>query len=303
MLSRVAEQLYWMARYLERSDNTARLIKSTSQQILDARRPTNWRAAVDILGSDPLFDALGLTNEERVVLNFLVDETSNPGSIKASVNAARENARTVRELLPTEVWEGINALYRLTRQQAVSKATRRQRQDQLRRVTELNQQINGIIASTLSQGAPYHIIMLAQYLERADMTSRILDSQISAPTEPLQEAQWMATLDSLGGYLMYRQSMNARLEVQAVTQFLMLDPAFPRSVRFCLRRIGDSLLALPSADPVMKTLERLDRAHAAAAPHTLSAIALHTYIDELQAGLGELHEAIARRYFPEPVSC
>lgn len=301
MLSRVAEQLYWMARYLERSDNTARLIKTTSQQILDARRPANWRAAVDILGSDPLFDALGLANEERPVLHFLVDETAHPGSIRASIGAARENARTVRELLPTEVWEGINALYKLTRQQAIAKSTRRQRQDLLRRITELNQQINGIIAGTLSQGAPYHVIMLAQYLERADMTSRILDSQITAPAQTWQEAQWMATLDSLGGYLMYRQSMHARLEVQAVTQFLMLDPAFPRSVRFCLRRIGDSLLALPHAEPVIRTLEQLDRQHATAAPHTLNAVALHGYIDELQAGLGKLHAAIAKRYFPEPL--
>ena len=303
MLSRVGEQLYWMARYLERTDNTARLIKATTQQILDSSEPANWRAPIDILGADPLFDGRELAAHETSVMAFLIDDPYQPGSIHASVRAARENARTVRELLPTEVWEGINQLQAALRNTSGSGGIRRSRLDGLRRLIAINQQINGIIEGSLSHGPPYHLIMLARHLERADMTSRLIDSHTDIPAEEAHASGWMHTLHALDAYLMYRQSMSARLDARSVINFLMLDPAFPRSVRFCLRRMGDALLALPASSPVLTRLEQLDRAHVEARPQQLPPDALHRYIDDLQADLAALHAAIARHYFPAPIAC
>jgi uncharacterized alpha-E superfamily protein len=303
MLSRVGEQLYWMARYLERTDNTARLIKATTQQILDARKPANWRAPVDILGAGEAFDGRELTARETTVMGFLIDDPGQPGSIRASVTGARENARSVREMLPAEVWEGINRLHAVPRDAPGANASRRERLDALRRLIAINQQITGILEGSLSHGPPYHLIMLARHLERADMTSRLIDRHTAVPADAEHAGGWMDTLHALDAYLMYRQSMSARLDARSVIRFLMLDPAFPRSVRFCLRRLAEALIALPDSSPVLSAVERLDRAHVAADAPGLAPDALHAYIDTLQCELANLHGAIARQYFPEPGRC
>ena len=304
MLSRVGEQLYWMARYLERMDNTARLIKATTQQILDARHPADWRAPVEILGAATLFDGRDLTARESTVMAFLIDDPCQPGSIRSSVRAARENARTVRELVPTDVWEGINELAAVMRDDVIATSRRRRRLDFLRHLIATNQRINGIIEGSLSQGPPYHFIMLARLLERADMTSRILDKHTSDRHGHGGRADgWMNTLHALDGYLMYRQRMGAGLNPQSVVDFLMLDPAFPRSVRFCLRGMRGSLLTLPRSAPVLAEVQGLDHRHAEAEPHRLDPGELHYYIDELQTELADIHGHIARHYFPEPLTC
>lgn len=309
MLSRVAENLYWMTRYLERADNTARLINTTSQMVLDGPRnvPVSWRSLVDILGSRARFDAEGLADDERSVMRFLVDEPAHAGSIQASVRAARENARTVRELLPAEVWEGINELYFLVRDNAVGHGGRRRRFDFLRRVIGHNQQITGIIEGTLSRGAPYQFVTIAQHVERADMTSRILDVRATQlvdededALDAWQDAGWMTVLRSLGAYIMYRQSMNIRIRGASVVSFLLRDEQFPRSVRYCLQRTARALRALPRSDPPLAELARLEQALEAVAPGSLALGEVHDYIDELQAGLGHLHRAVAQTYFPEP---
>ncbi|PWG61003.1 alpha-E domain-containing protein [Spiribacter halobius] len=309
MLSRVAENLYWMTRYLERAENTARLINTTSQMVLDGPRnvPVSWRSLVDILGSRPRFDAEGLADDERSVMRFLVDEPAHGGSIQASVRAARENARTVRELLPAEVWEGINELYFLVRDNAVGQGGRRRRFDFLRRVIGHNQQITGVIEGTLSRGAPYQFVTIAQHLERADMTSRILDVRASQlvdededALDAWQDAGWMTVLRSLGAYIMYRQSMNIRIRGSSVVSFLLRDEQFPRSVRYCLQRTARALRALPRSDPPLAELARLEQALEVVAPGALALGEVHDYIDELQSGLGQLHRAVTQTYFPEP---
>ncbi|QGM21215.1 hypothetical protein GJ672_02280 [Spiribacter sp. 2438] len=304
MLSRVGEQLYWMSRYLERMDNTARLIKATTQQMLDARHPADWRAPVDILGAGMLFDGRELAAHESTVMAFLIDDAHQPGSIRACVRAARENARTVRELLPTDVWEGINELHGVMRDDFGTNTRRRRRLDFLRHLIATNQRINGIIEGTLSHGPPYHFILLARLLERADMTSRILDKHTTGEVDNGGSPDgWMNTLHALDGYLMYRQSLGVGLDPRSVVRFLMLDPAFPRSVRFCLRHMGDALLALPRSAPVLAEVQRLDRRHVEAEPHRLALGALHDYIDQLQTELADIHGLIARHYFPEPLTC
>ncbi len=301
MLSRVAEHLYWMARYVERSDNTARLLKATSQQILDARLPADWRVPIDILGANTRFDQDKRPATEQAVVGFLIADATHPGSIHANVRSARENARTVRELLPTEAWETINALHRLLRGAETATTSRRLYMDLLRRISDINHHFNGIIEGNLSRGPAYHFIHLAQLLERADMITRLLDSHVEAGSST--DSAWINLLNSLGGYLMYRQRMHARLNANTVTAFLMLDADYPRSVMFCLKQMAQSLLALPRSDALLSQLQQLESGHFQAAPDRMPPDTLHDYIDTLQMSLAELHHAIARQYFPEPARC
>lgn len=308
MLSRVAESVYWMGRYLERAEDTARVVNTTTYLILDTPRvvPANWAALVQVLGAWSTFPH-GEPSERRV-MDYLIQDPDHPSSIQSCVRQARENARTVRELLPTEVWEEINELHHRVGDGAAGAIARRRRLDFLRAVIQSCQQITGVIEGTLSRGAPYQFVALGRHLERADMTTRILDMRIAAQTaeeiEPLDawdDAGWMNTLRSLSGYTMYRQYCTPRISRPAVVEFLILDEHFPRSVRYCLLRMAVALRSLPRAAAAREGLRGLEQTVCGVAPGELEPEALHAYIDELQLGLARLHGILTESYFPEPV--
>ncbi|MCU0809055.1 MAG: alpha-E domain-containing protein [Candidatus Contendobacter sp.] len=314
-----------MTRYVERAEDTARLINVNTNLLLDLPRTTTfgWLPLIFIVGAESQFfekDPHRLVDEANVV-RFLINDRDHPGSIISSLAAARENLRTTRDTVPREAWEQINGLYIYARDHVPS---RRGRYEFLRRVILGAQQIGGLLAGAMSRTAAYDFVRLGHYLERADMTTRILDvrsanllsharqtqqsqgqSQMQTQTpastqeeqDPFESIQWMSVLKSLSAYQMYRQQVRVRVSGPDVLKFLLQDEYFPRAVAFCLRQLDICLRKLPRHDAALAALAALRQKLNAATVPELSREGLHDFIDEVQIGLSQLHDQIAAAYF------
>lgn len=311
MLSRVAENLYWMARYIERAEDTARLVSVNSHLLLDLPHQTalGWSTLIDITGSDELFDERFDQRNEKNVLHFLCAERDNPGSILASLAGARENLRTTRDVVSREIWEQVNELYLEVRDQQESGLTPRRRDNFLKRVIRGCQTITGLIEGTLSYTSARCFIELGRNLERADMTTRILDVRSGNllpkdPEElrPFENLQWMSVLKSLTGYQMYRQQVRLRVRGPDVLRFLLQNQHFPRAVARSLEALSWELQSLPRHDRALAAaaLVRADVLEADMKALARSPDDLHAFVDELQIGFNNLHDAIATTYFVLP---
>lgn len=307
MLSRVAENLYWMARYLERAENTARLINSTTQVLLDLPKGARfgWDILIRVVGLDDLYHAKYAQADEYGIVRFLIQDEDNPSSILSSIRHARENSRTFREVLPTEFWERVNALY-LYIQRNASRTTqsRSQRYEVLSHVIEARQSIVGLITGSMSHDVAYQFIKLGRNIERADMTTRIVDvnSAVLLPEDrvvagPALERLWMATLLALSAYQMYRRHVAVHVRGPEVVNFLLKDPHFPRTVRHCLDEIEGCLSVLPHHTAPMQAARRAWRRLEHMRLDDLAPHVLHEYLDQVQADLGAIHAAVSRQYF------
>ncbi|MFM8330583.1 MAG: alpha-E domain-containing protein [Candidatus Methylumidiphilus sp.] len=307
MLSRVAEHLYWMARYLERAENTARLLNVNGSLILDLPRHARpgWASLIAITGADELFYKNYASAAEGYVVKFMLADDQNPGSILSSIRSARENARTVRDIIPREAWERINELFLKAKESLAVDLSPKWRYEFLRETILAVQQISGILDGAMSHDAGYEFMEIGRNLERADMTTRIIDvrsfnlsNEAEAETlKPFENILWMSVLRSLTAYQMYRRHMQASVKREAVLQFLLQDGQFPRAFSFCLGEVQSGLGRLPRSAPVMDALAPLREMIAAAAPENLGQGELMLFIDELQIKLGEIHAAIGTTYF------
>ena len=300
MLSRVAQNIYWMARYIERAEDTARIINVNTNLLLDLPRNMTfgWLPLIFIVGAEKRFfekdpDRLA---DENTVVKFLISDSDHPGSIISSLASARENLRTTRDTVPQEAWE----------------------------------QINGLLAGSMSRTAAYDFVWLGRFLERADMTTRILDvrsanllpragqpatlkqiqeqdrtesrqTQVATlereEQNPFESIQWMSVLKSLSAYQMYRQQVRLRVGGPDVLKFLLQDESFPRAVSFCLKQLEICLRELPKNAAPLAAIDALKRRLNAAEVPELADAGLHEFIDQFQVGLGELHDRIAATYF------
>jgi uncharacterized alpha-E superfamily protein len=307
VLSRVAENLYWLARYLERAENTARLVNVNANLLLDLPpeyRP-GWSALIDITGSRGLFDAREKRAEERDIVHFLTADLSNPGSMLASLHSARENARALRDVLPTEVWEHMNELFMEIRERLPEGLSKRNRFHFLQRIVRGMQTLTGQLEGTMSRNDAFTLLMLGRNLERADMTSRIIDVRSAqllpedAPgVQPFETIHWLNLLKSLSGYQMYRLSQRTRVSRSAVLDFVLRDLQFPRACLFCLKEVEHFLRALPRSGGVLDSLEEACSFLVGAQPATLDQPALHELLDRLQLHIIIVHEGIAQSHFP-----
>ena len=310
MLSRVAGNLYWLARYLERAESTARLINVHSNLLLDLPRKVDfgWETLVTILGGQEEFYARYKYAEERNVVKSLVADRDNHSSILSSLAAARENLRTTRDVVPREAWEAVNNLYLWLQEEIQAGIARRQRSEILKGVVRGIQQITGLIYGTMSHTMPYHFIRMGRYLERGDMTTRILDvrsANLAVKLDgggelvhnPYENILWMSVLKSLTAYQMYRQHMRLRVQGPDVLRFLLLDPDFPRSFRYALSRIADCLRQMPRSRPLIAQVHRVDKEVMTANLGELASNGLHDFMDLLQVRLAEVHAAIDANYF------
>jgi uncharacterized alpha-E superfamily protein len=307
MLARVVENVYWLSRYLERAENTARIIGVNTNLLLDLPGgiAPGWLPLVDISGNRAEFDAKATKGEERDVVNFLIADKENPGSICSSLNAARENARTLREILPIEAWELLNEFFAEFSKDLAAGINKRTRFDFLKRVVVTLQALSGMLDGTMNRNDAHTFSTLGRNLERADMTSRIVDVRSAQllPAEtpelrPFESVQWMSVLKSLSGYQMYRLRMRSRVKRADVLQFLLRDDQFPRSCQFCLMQLERSLNELPRSEGVLEVLDGAARFIERAPLATLSQPGLHELIDKLQLHINNVHDMIAGIYFP-----
>ena len=310
MLSRVADSLYWINRYLERAENISRFLEVSAAMALDcppgSAKP--WLPLVEASGDRRIFDRDYPTGNPRDVIRFLLLDRDNPNSIVSCVAMARENARQIRDVITTEMWEQINDLHWSL--QDGEPIWLEPEQEQLRTIRRGCQIVYGITDITLSRNLSWLFSQLGRLIERADKTSRILDVKyfLLLPTPEvvggvLDELQWITLLRTAGAYQMYRQSMQQTITPTSVARFLLLDPIFPRSVRFCLKGINDTLEQIQT-QPVQNAPDDLDCLRGQLLARwsyvridTLIDSGLHEAIDQLQQDLNRLHNLIKDRYF------
>jgi len=306
MLSRAAESLYWMARYLERAENTARLINVNTNLLLDLPRTVQpgWAPLVELIGGNELFYRDYTDVDERSVVKFLIGDTNNPGSILSALQMARENARTVRDFVPREAWEHVNELHMYAKGHLVSGLGQRRRFEYLREIINGVQHITGLLAGTMLHDHGYDFLRMGRNLERSDMSVRIIDVRtanlLPDATEeltPFENIQWMSVLRSLSGYQMYRRAMQVRVRRREVLQFLFHNEQFPRAVRHALGEVESCLGNLPRNKKALARLNTLKKHLASGRPEDLDQQALHQFIDDLELELIGLHDAISATYF------
>ena len=240
MISRVAEHCFWMSRYLERAENTARILEVNQTLLLDLEAPMDqqWKPLLIISG---VHDMEGEPDAENVQ-KHLTWETENPASVASSLAGARENARIIREVISADMWERINYYHLWMQGAKARKLYGSNRSDFYSQIKRINQLIHGISEGTMSHGEAWEFFRLGKYLERACQTARILDVKyhILLPTAqevgtPVDNVHWVAILASCSGYEPYhKQRPGAADPGVSVADFLIYDPLFPRSVRRCL---------------------------------------------------------------------
>ena len=306
MLSRVANHVYWMARYLERAENTARLIQVNTHLLLDLPKSVTlgWEPIVDMLSFRETFYEKYDAADERSVIKFMVTDATNPSSIINSLAEARENARIVREIIPSEAWELINNLHMTAKEDGQSVLTRRHRFDCLNRVIMGNQTITGLLDGTMNRDEGYAFLCLGRHLERADMTTRIIDvrsasllPEMTAEQSAFENIQWMSVLKSLTAYQMYRQEMRLRIRRADILNFLMKKNTFPRSLTHSLGQLQQRVNELPNPEPVSAPISKLEKELSDLNTAQLKQEKLHAMIDDLQLGLVNIHRAINENYF------
>lgn len=304
MLSRVAETLYWTARYVERAENLARLINVNNLMLMDLPKGVSpgWEPLLDITGNREAFESIFTDFSEKNVVKFLTVDTRNPSSIINSVQYARDNARTIRDVIPRELWEILNSLHLSIKENSNSFLNKRGRFSSLKQVIHQTLLIYGTMDASMNHDEGYFFWRFGASLERADMTSRIIDVRSAKLPEdmsdiPFENIQWMSVLRSLSGYQMYRQKMGVRIRPSEVLLFMLHSEQFPRSVMFCLHKLKWLFSNVPDNEAM---IQRIDHSIVELEKQPVAKLrgqALHDYIDELQIDLADIHQQLAEQYF------
>ena len=308
MLSRVADNLYWMPRYVERTENLARLVDVSAGLMLDLPQSlgSGWQPLVTITGNEDMYAERARDYSEKSVVKFIVADQKNPGSMLTSIARAREIARTVRDILPREVWEQINELYLYVDEHAADASAKRTRYGFLGRVTTCAQTLTGMFEGIFNEGDALSFLTLGRNIERADMTSRIVDVRAAtmmsgasaAELRPFETVLWMSVLRSLSGYQMYRLKTRERVHGPGVVRFLLADDQFPRGLsESCLRRVEKYCIICPTVDRCCGGSGRMRRAVHHTRFESLEQGELHEFIDRLQVSLARTNDELARVYF------
>ena len=249
ILSRVAHSLYWMSRYIERAENTARLLDVNLQfmvdfQHLEGGEMDAWESLVLSSGTEDLFRKHYERADRHTVTEFLAFDLSNPDSILSCAYAARENARMIRDQISLEMWETINELHLLLKTNTTAGVWAQGPQEFFAHISRASHLFQGLTASTYSRSEGYEFIQFGKYLERADKTTRILDVKyhILLPSAAdvggaLDTAQWQAVLRSASALEAYRRYYVREIVAWKVAEFLIFSDAFPRSLHFCVREV------------------------------------------------------------------
>lgn len=310
MLSRVADSIYWMSRYVERAENVARFIDVNLNLALDVgpEMERHWDPLIYTTGDHEAFKERYPGGTQSNVIQFLTFDTENPNSILCCLRSARENARTVRDMISSPMWEEMNKFY-------LSVKTASQPQvlgspfDFFGQIKLSAYTLDGVVQSTMSHGEAWHFHRMGQMIERADKTSRILDvkyylllPQVSDVGTQLDTNQWAALLKSASALEMYRKA-HGRITPQQVAEFLLMDREFPRAVRFCVGHAEQSLLMITGGargNFTNRAEQRLGRLRAELDYTNIEeiiAMGLHEFIDQFQEKLNQVGIAISETFF------
>lgn len=248
LLSRVADSVYWMSRYVERAENIARYIGVNLNLQLDLplAPAQQWQPLIDTTGDTEVFKERYGEARQDTVIEFLAYDQQNPSSILSCLRSARENARSIRETISPEMWAQINSMY-LHIQSHHEIPTPERLLDSFREIRLGCHLFQGITDATMSHSEAWQFLRLGRKLERADKTSRILDVKyfmllpsIKDVGTPYDDIHWAAVLKSVSGFEMYRKKYG-RITPNNVVEFLVMDRDFPRAIRYCLSEANESM--------------------------------------------------------------
>lgn len=308
MLSRVADAVYWMSRYVERAENVARFVDVNLALEIDLPEVDgHWLSLVQAAGDEDRFAAAYGEPTRESVLRFLTFDRSSPNSILSSLAAARHNARTVREVITSEMWEQINETYLAVRQAADAGAALETPHDFFTAVKKASQLFVGITYLTMTHNEAWHFGRVGRLVERADQTTRILDvkhfmSEADPYESAMDEIQWAALLRSASAFEMYRKRFG-QVSPARVVEFLLFSRRFPRSVRYCLRKAERSLHAITgvpigtASTSAERTLGRLSAEVEYGDVREVLDAGLHLWLDALQIKMNKVGDAIHETFF------
>ncbi|MBI1309849.1 alpha-E domain-containing protein [bacterium] len=316
MLSRVADAIFWMSRYVERAENLARFIDVTINMQIDTpgQAGDQWEPLINATGDHEEFKERYGEATARNVINFLTFDRDNPNSIVAVLRAARENARSIRETISSESWEQLNTFYHFVRDAANGDQIHKAPGDFFAEVKNRSHLLNGVTDGTMSHGEGWHFLNMGRLLERADKTSRILDvkyftllPRVEDVGSPIDYLQWSAVLRSVSGFETYRKRYHG-IDVEQIVEFLILDRDFPRAIKYCLIHADESLHEISGSltgtfvNPAEQCLGRLRAELAYRDVRSIINQGLHEFVDSLQTQLNQLGDAIFGTFIdPQPV--
>jgi uncharacterized alpha-E superfamily protein len=309
MLSRLADSLYWMSRYVERAENVARFIEVNLNLMLDlpVGSAQQWQPLVATTGDAAQFAKRYATATQRNVIQFLTFDQENVNSIRSCLRAARENARSVREIISSEMWEQVNEFYLMVNSADAGSLT--DPQDLFASVRLAGHLFTGVTDATMTHNESWNFCRLGRMLERADKTSRILDVKyfLLLPTAAdvgttSDDIQWAAVLRSASAFEMYRKT-HGRIAPERVVEFLLFEKQFPRAIQYCLVRARQSVHAISGTPagvfrhPVERLLGELCSELAYARVETIITAGLHEHLDRLQTKMNLIGNGISETFF------
>jgi len=313
MLSRVADSLYWMSRYLERAEHTARLMDVDLQLQLDQSSDTgsdHWKRLVKA-ARVPIKNIEAM--EGMALTHALTFDRANPSSIVSCVSSARENLRQVREQCSSEMWEQLNRLYLQINSTTPNDAWMRHSHAFFRAVQEGAHLFQGVTDSTMSHGEGWHYIQLGRYVERTDAVAMLIGSHFTRLPNPLDHAveneeylEWVGLLKSCAAFEAYCKTYTAELRPLRVAEFLLLNPEFPHAVRFSVEMVHAALRAIADlterkADQPVRLSGRLRAALSFSQIDEILADGALAYVENIRAQCAQAHTAIHHIYFDYPV--
>ncbi len=319
MLSRTADHLFWMARYIERAENTARMLDANLQTVLLPQSPDaitrTWRALLGISELEPRFLTLHARITPEAILDFMVRDPSNPSSIHACLRAARENARAVRGTLTAEVWETLNTTWLELQGHAKAKRYEQHSTEFLEWVKFRSHQSRGVMFGTMLKDEAFHFARIGTFLERADNTARILDVKffeyarareegLDTPAESVSDRQqrefyhWAAVLRSLSAFEIFRKVYKDLITPARVAELLMLRADMPRSLLASMNEVLSNLEAVRK-DSAAETERRAGLLNAELHYGRIDDFlvrGLHEYLSAFLERVNDLGERISRDY-------
>jgi uncharacterized alpha-E superfamily protein len=322
MLSRVANLVYWMARYLERAENTARIVDVNAQLVLDlqsrqaADDPKSWEPLVYVTGDeDKFFELYGEAVTERAVIEFMLFDKRNPSSLISCIAFARENARCIRDQLSGDVWETLNTFYLKLKSDDFARYAQLGSAEYLNRVKTQIQLLFGVADSMIPRTNLWWFFQLGRHLERADNTSRILDVKyymllpdVYTVGSALDMVQWASVLRSCSAFEAFRRSRRGQLNLERVVDYLLRDAVFPRSILFSIAEAEQALAQITAEgcqlddSPPSRLLRSLRVELERIEVGTVISDGLHEFLDDVQIKISEIHSSIQETFVDYPTS-
>jgi uncharacterized alpha-E superfamily protein len=310
LLARYADCIFWMARYIERAENLARILDVNETFARDSRGGQDWLPIVQLNADRERFFARHAKASAEAVLRFYVTDAENSNSIVSTIRNARENARTLRPLISTEMWVQLNTFCNGVRELGDADLAPGRLAPLFAMIKEGCQTHTGITEGTFYRDPGWYFYQIGRFIERADQTTRLLDIKyhllLPSPDDvgsPVDARQWNTLLRSAAGYHAYRRLHSSVVTPARVAGFLLLNTSFPRSVALCVGEIGALLTELKSRHALRRgnaAAEELDRLQAVLSTlsiHQILAEGLHEFLDLIQCQLNAITRDLSAAFF------